>query len=148
MANTVIRWNPIREMAAMQSAMDRLFENTWRDYAEHLPLDVHETDDSYVVTTNLPGMNADDIDINLQDNVLTIRAETQQPEVDEKTRVVVQERTYGKMIRSVTLPMKIDSENVDAEYHDGVLTLTLHKAPEAQPRRITIKNQKQLKSGK
>ena len=142
MNGRIIRWNPFREMAAMQSAMDRLFEDTWRNYepmATSLALDVHEADNAYTVVTSIPGVKADDIHITMHDGTLTITAEYNQPEVEKDTRVLVNERVYGKFTRSITLPQAIDSEKVNAQFENGVLTLTLPKLPNAQPRQIPVR---------
>jgi HSP20 family protein len=140
---TIVRWNPIREMAAMQSAMDRLFENTWRGVQPNvagnmLPLDVYENDHAYTVITSLPGLNIDQIQITLHEGTLSISGEVTEPNT-ENERVLLQERVYGKFSRSVTLPQHIDSEHVEANYENGVLTLTLPKTPNAQPRLIPVK---------
>lgn len=149
--STLIRWNPIREMAAMQSAIDRLFENTWRGVqpaweGNLLPLDVHETDQAYTVVTNLPGLTPDQINVNIHENVLTISGETQREAQEEGTRSLIQERVYGKFSRSITLPQTVDMDNVEASYDNGVLTLTLPKLPSAQPRQIEIKSANLIKS--
>lgn len=142
----LIRWNPVREMAAMQSAMDRLFDETWRaarpvNAGNALALDVYETDAEYVVHTALPGVNADQINISFQDDVLTISGEVEQPAFneDQHARVLLSERSYGKFSRSIRLAQAIDADKVEAAYENGVLTLTLPKAPEAQPRLIPVR---------
>ncbi len=141
---TIVRWNPFREMAAMQSAMDRIFEDTWRGLQPTLTqgtlaLDIHESDAAYTVTAALPGVNHDQIHVTMRNDVLTISAEVPQPTAAENSRVLLQERTYGKFSRSVTLPEAVDSNAVEATYENGVLTLTLPKVPEAQPRTIPVK---------
>lgn len=141
--NTIVRWNPIREMAAMQSAIDRLFENTWRDVQPNLngnflAFDVHETDSAYTVVTPLPGMNSDHIHLSLHDGVLTVGGELPAPQVDENTRILMQERPYGKFSRSISLPRPVDADNVQAHFENGILTLTLPIVPNAQPRTIAI----------
>ncbi|HEX2621747.1 MAG TPA: Hsp20/alpha crystallin family protein [Phototrophicaceae bacterium] len=146
MAN-IIRWNPVREMAAMQSLMDRMFDDTWRSvrpFAEvegsTLALDVHEDKETYVVTTSLPGVSADNIQINLHDDILTIEAEIPQKKVEQEgTRALVQERVYGKYSRQIRLPQAVNSDKVEAQYEDGVLTLTLPKADHVLPRSIPVK---------
>lgn len=148
----ITRWNPFRDLVTMQSAMDRLFEDTWRDIREsgirgHLAVDVDENDDNYVVKADIPGVNAEDIHVNLHDNTLTIDVEVQQPEVDENTKTLAQERFYGRLSRSFTLPHQVNAEDVEAEYNDGVLTLTLPKAEEAKPRQINVKAGNLLKQG-
>lgn len=150
MSNTVIRWNPFRELAAMQSAMDRIFDDTWRDarpalMGNNLSLDVHETDSQYTIVANLPGVNADDISINLHDGTLSISVEIPQPTVDENTRIVLQERFFGKLSRRVSLPQPVDADNVEATYNEGVLTLALPKTAEAKPRAIPVRTTYMIK---
>ncbi|MAS36368.1 MAG: heat-shock protein Hsp20 [Anaerolineaceae bacterium] len=141
--STVVRWNPFREMAAMQSALDRMFEDSWQStgygFNASLPLDVQETDQAYTVVAAVPGLDSDQIQIKLHRDTLTISAEWPKPEVPEGTRVLIQERAFGTRSRSINLPQPIDSDNVEATYHNGLLTLTLPKSPEAQPRTIPVK---------
>jgi HSP20 family protein len=140
--STVIRWNPIREMAAMQSAMDRLFDETWRNSTQAqntIVLDVHENSNAYTVFANIPGVDPEAIDINLHDGVLTISAHVPQAEVEEEARVLLNERTTGQFSRRLTLPREVDADNIDATYDNGVLTLVVPKSPEAQPRQIPVK---------
>jgi HSP20 family protein len=149
--STIIRWNPIRELAAMQSAMDRIFDESWRDVrpafeGNSLPIDAHESDRAYTIVANLPGVTAEEIDINLHENVLTIGVEVNREEREEGERTLVEERFYGKLSRSFRLPQPVDSDNVEASYNNGVLTLTLPKTEEAQPRRIAVKTHDMLKS--
>lgn len=147
---TVVRWNPLREMVTMQSALDRLFDETWRGVrtgaAESgaLALDVHETDSAYIVSAALPGVAADAVNINLHDGVLTISGEIPQftPEGEQENqnrRALMLERAYGKFQRSIRLPQPVDTSAVEALIENGVLTLTLPKTPEAQPRVIPVK---------
>lgn len=140
---TLVRWNPIREMAAMQSAMDRMFDETWRgvnDGARSLVLDVHESDAAYTVYANIPGVNPDDIEINLHDGVLTLAAEVPAIEVAEGSRALLTERVSGQFSRRLNLPREVDADNIDATYENGVLTLFIPKTPEAQPRQIRVKS--------
>jgi HSP20 family protein len=149
--STIIRWNPFREAVAMQNAMDRVFEDNWRSlrpvwenantqagsYA--LPLDVHESDTAYTVMAEIPGIPSENIQVKLHDGILTIAAEQNAEYTEEKEgRVLLQERRYGKFSRSVRLPQVVDTEKVEAVYNNGVLTLTLPKAAEAQPRMIPV----------
>ena len=147
MANNIVRWNPFREMANMQSAMDRIFEDAWHgnwpstSWAgfDSPALDIHETDTAYEVSVPLPGVNPDDINVRMQNGTLTISGELPQPNVEDNRKVVVQERYYGKFSRSVSLPQSVDTNKVEATYDNGVLNLTLPKLPEAQPKQITVK---------
>lgn len=140
---TVVRWNPIREMAAMQGAFDRMFEENRRSgrynvNAGSLALDVHETDQAYVIHAVVPGITADAINISLHDGVLTIAGEVPQFTL-ENSKALLIERTYGKFQRSIRLPQEVDANAVEAQVENGVLTLNLPKSPEAQPRTIPVK---------
>ncbi len=144
--STVIRWNPVREMAAMQSAIDRLFDDSWRIVrptagTNALPLDVYETDTAYIVYSTVPGTDPDQIKISLDDDVLTISAEISKPTIDEKenARVLAVERGYGKFNRSVRLGLPVDSDKIEAAYENGVLKLTLPKAAQVQPKQIRVR---------
>jgi len=143
------RFNPVREMVEMQRAMDRFFDETWRgsngdDFASTLALDVSENNESYAVNANLPGMNPDDIEVTFHDGVLTISGETQREEEREGERALVRERYYGKFTRSLRLPQPVDADNIASNYENGVLTLTLPKSAEAQPRRIAVNRNQAL----
>lgn len=146
---TVVRWNPFREMMAMQKALDRLFDETWRgsDYAgDTLGLDVFETDTAYTVITSLPGVSSDQIQVQLQHGTLTIAAEIPQVALPENARILIQERGFGTVRRTVQLGDRVNEEKVEATYENGVLTLVIPKAEEVQPRLIPITVNKKLTS--
>jgi HSP20 family protein len=152
---TIVRWNPFREMAAMQSALDRMFEDTWRtawptwnNATNPLSFDVYETDKDYTAVVSLPGIAADKINVRLEEGVLTVSGEVPQFELPENARYLLQERPFGQFSRSFRLPQAIDSEHVEAAYENGVLTLTLPKAPEAQPKFIPVKANGKLLTSK
>lgn len=144
MNNRIARWNPLREMAAMQTAFDRILDDAWRTSSfstglNVMPFDVHETDTAYTVITSLPGLTTDDIHITLQDGSLTISGELHSPEVPDGGRMLMNERLSGKFQRRLSLPQEVDADKVEAQYVNGVLTLTLPKAPEVQPRQIPVR---------
>jgi HSP20 family protein len=142
---TVIRWNPMREMISMQNALDRMFDETWRaarpaEDSYQLALDVYENDMAYQVVASLPGVGADNIQVNWHDDVLTISAELpQQAPQGEHVRTHMQERTTGRVSRSLRLSRPVNAEAVQAVYEHGVLTLTLPKTPDAQPKLIPVR---------
>lgn len=126
------------------NVFDRFFDDMNRSIAETnsqiaLALDVHETEDNYVVSADVPGVSAEDIDIHLDDNVLTISAETNYEHQEEKGNALLQERRYGKFSRSLRFPVQVNGEAVEADYDNGVLTVTVPKAEEVKPRRIAVK---------
>jgi HSP20 family protein len=143
--SNITRWNPTREIAAMQETLDRFFDGVWNTSGmmnrgnNTLALDLHENDNAYVLTTNLPGVDADDIDVTVHDNVLTISAEVNEDSREENDNVLVRERSYGRFSRRLTLPRGIDVDNIDSELNNGVLTLTLPKTEIAQRRRIEVR---------
>jgi len=144
--STIIRWNPLREMAELQTAMNRLFDDNWRtvwpvvDTSSTLPLDVYEADNGYTVIAALPGVAMDNINITLHQNVLTLNAEIPQYELQEGQQALMVERPAGKLTRSITLPRPINADQVEAIHEKGVLTLTLPLSQEAQPKRITVQS--------
>jgi len=102
-------------------------------------MDVKERDDAYVIKTEMPGVNKDDVSITLENGVLTITGESKsEKEEKEGERVLRQERRYGKFVRSLRLGTQIDEKGVKASYKDGVLELILPKAEEVKPKRITV----------
>lgn len=102
-------------------------------------LDVVERDNEFVVKAEMPGMKKDDIEVSLENGVLTITAETKsETEEKEGDRVIRQERRYGKYLRSLRLGKEIDEKKVKASYKDGILELVLPKAEEVKPKKIAV----------
>jgi HSP20 family protein len=99
------------------------------------PLDVRETEDEYLVLVDLPGVKSEDVTIEFNDQVLTITGTRVAVETGESQLV---ERTYGSFVRNLTLPKGVDSEQIKAEYHDGVLELHIPKPAEVKPKKIAI----------
>jgi HSP20 family protein len=147
--SNIVRWNPLRELSAMQNAMDRLFEENWSPFFDteraalgtrSLRLDIHEDDDAYTVITELPGVKVDDIHVKLDGDYLVIEGEIPEQVVEkEGARTLIQERRYGKFSRRVHLPQPVDGDKVEATYADGVLKLTLPRSETEQPKRIPVK---------
>jgi HSP20 family protein len=105
-------------------------------------INVEESGDELVVTAEVPGMNPNEIDVEIENNILTIRGEKSEEhrEGDDKKRYHVWERRYGSFERSFTLPRSVSTEAVEADYRDGVLRIRLPKAAEAKSRKIQIGN--------
>lgn len=150
---TLTRWEPFRELTDMRRSMDRMMERFFEDPfvstplwtqrnggAWSLALDVAEDADNYVVKASVPGINPDDIEITLTDNVLTIKGEVKEETETKETNWHVRERRYGSFMRSVTLPAPVEADKVEATNEHGVLTLRLPKAEAVKPKRITVKN--------
>lgn len=101
-------------------------------------VDVRETDDSFVFTAELPGLTKKDVSITLEDNVLTLTGERQFEKEEGKNEFRRIERSYGRFTRSFTLPNDVDNDNVQANYADGLLTVTVPKTEKSKPRQIEI----------
>lgn len=148
--SNVTRWNPFREIAEMQRQFDRVFDDAWRGTEARMgtnwmPIDVTETENGFTVVADLPGLSAEDINVNLHDDVLTISGEVTRSEEHEDNRAIVRERTYGHFSRRISMPTPVDAEGIQATYDNGVLTLTMPKAESAKPRQIEVKQQNLLK---
>ncbi len=147
MAN-ITRYDPIGEMVSLRSAMDRLFEDsfvsplTWRTIAGGNdvtpPIDVHETADEIVVTASLPGMKADDVDITITGQTLTLKGELKAENEINRDQYLYRERRFGSFSRTLQLPVRVQGDQAQATFADGVLTLTIPKAEEVKPRQIRI----------
>jgi HSP20 family protein len=147
MAN-ITRYDPLGEMVSLRSAMDRLFEDsfvsplTWRTIgsSETLtpPIDVHETADELVVTAALPGIKADDVEITMTGQTLTLRGEFKADEEVTREQYLYRERRYGSFSRTLQLPVRVQGDRAQATFEDGVLALHIPKAEEVKPRQIRI----------
>jgi len=133
-------------MVTLRDAMDRLVEEglvrapapfaAWAPGG--LPVDMYETDDSVVVKTAIPGVNADEIEVSVTGDTLTIRAETKEESEIKRENYLRRERRFGSCCRSVTLPGGLETDKAEADYTDGVLSLTFPKAEEVKPKSIKV----------
>ena len=103
-------------------------------------LDITEGDGSYRVTVELPGVAKDDVHVEVEEGVLTVRGEKKTEREEKKGKARWTERTYGSFCRSFSLPPNADADNVEASFKDGILTLVLPKTEAAKPRQVSIKS--------
>lgn len=142
----IIRWDPAREVDALQGDLNRLFDNFFAPRSQGrnttqrwVPaMDLVESGDEYILRADLPGMERDDVELELKDNVLTLsgRREAEQEEKQEGFYRV--ERAFGSFSRSLELPAGVDPGSLTAEFNRGVLEVRIPKPPQEQPRRIAI----------
>ncbi len=133
----LVRSDPFRDV-------DRFFQQLWgsqnggsnRPLA--MPMDAFRKDDSFLIRLDLPGVSVDSVDLTVEDNVLTIKAERPAPPTSEDVELVIAERPYGTFTRQVFLGTNLDTEHIRAEYEAGVLTLAIPVAEHAKPRRIAV----------
>ncbi|UCG82928.1 MAG: Hsp20/alpha crystallin family protein [Dehalococcoidia bacterium] len=139
-------WNPYRELRRMEDTMNRL----WRGFggvpgqlegAEdwNILVDVIQQQDNLVVVASLPGVNPDEIDISVEDNVLRLRAERKPEAESEKSRYMIRERPVGSFFRALRLPETVDTDKIESYYENGVLNITLPKAEEKKKKQIKVK---------
>ena len=136
----IVRWNPRYYRNSLMNEFDRIFEGTtnWEAPAS-LALDVIENDEAYVVEASVPGINPDDVEITLDDDVLTIKGEVKEEKDVEEETYRLRERRYGNYGRSIRFPVAVNADDVEATYENGVLTLNVPKAEAVKPKRIAIK---------
>ena len=101
-------------------------------------VDVEETADELTLTAELPGLSRDDVEIELENNILTVRGQRSETKTSEERRFHVWERRYGSFQRSFTLPRTVSADGISAEFEDGLLRVHMPKAAEAKGRRIEI----------
>ncbi len=144
--NTVTRWDQSRGLTSLQDHVMRLFEdNSTRDRLGHADLatwaasvDIYETENELVLKADLPDLEEKDIDVRVENNLLTIRGERKfEKDINEDNYLRV-ERAYGSFTRTFSLPNTLNSESVRAEYRNGVLTLHMAKREESKPKQIKI----------
>jgi HSP20 family protein len=147
MAN-LVRWDPVRDMVSLREAMDRLFEESFvrpRGWVaptggvSTLALDVFETADDVTVQASIPGIHPEDIDISITGETLTIKGEISEEKEEQEGTYYLRERRFGAFERSITLPTLVNANRAQAEFSNGVLTLTLPKVEEVKPKSIKIK---------
>jgi HSP20 family protein len=153
------RWNPWGELAEMERRMDETMRYplmTWRhpllwwraptENMAWLPsLEMYEKEDKVVVRAEIPGMKQEEIDISVEDSTLTIKGERKAESEVKDEDYYRCELSYGRFSRSIALPSKVQAEKVAASYDDGILEITLPKAPEAKPKKIAVKAKKKAK---
>jgi len=144
---TLVRWEPFRELASLQSEMSRLmnglFEGPGRPTQSWVPaLDVWETDRELVYAFDLPGIPEEQIEIEVSDETLTVSAQREKVAEESGDRFYRFERRYGTFSRAVGLPQGADESKIAASYRDGVLEIRVPKPEEAKPRKIALGNAK------
>jgi HSP20 family protein len=142
---TIARFTPFQGVSTLHDQFNRLLNESFRNNSEEAAfaawapaVDIYETPDALVVKADLPDLNEKDIDIQVENNLLTIRGERKfEKSVSEENYLRV-ERTYGAFSRSFSLPNTVNPEAIGAEYKNGVLTVTLPKREESKPRQVKV----------
>ncbi len=144
--SNLIRWEPAREMMTLRDAMDRLFDDAFTrplrmvDGQLSMPaVDMYQTDNEIVVKAAVPGFKADDVQINVTGELLTIKGEAREKEEVNEKAYHLRERRWGGFERTLSLPTDVIADKARAEFENGVLIITLPKAEEVRPKTISIK---------
>jgi HSP20 family protein len=143
--SAITRWDPFRNMSTLQDQVNRLFENTFQTGRNESALtswapavDIYETENELVLKADLPDINEKDLDVRVENNMLTIRGERKFEQKVKEDNYLRIERTYGAFSRSFGLPNTVDTEAIKAEYKNGVLTVELPKRAESKPKQVKV----------
>lgn len=141
----ITRWDPFREVATLQNRLNSLFQEYNRAEGESVstaafipPVDIYEDEHKIVLKLEVPGMKQEDLDIQLENNTLTVRGERKFEQEEKQENFHRIERRYGSFFRSFTVPNTVNTEDVKADYDAGVLSIQLAKKAEAKPKQIKV----------
>ena len=149
------RWDPFREMLTLREAMDRLVQQSISGTGQlissirpdSIPMDVVERDDAFEVRAAVPGVKPEDVEVVVQGERLTVRAECRREDEQRGETWLMREQRVGSMQRTITLPSAVSSDRAEAKIENGVLTLRLPKAQEARPHRISVNTARDKATG-
>ena len=139
----VVRWDPFRDLNVLQDRMNRLFEDAGHDEPAATTnwspaVDILETSGEILVKAELPGLERNDIALNLEKNVLTLKGERKFEKETKEENYHRIERSYGNFSRSFSIPATVDEDKISADYKDGVLKIVLPKKEQVKPKQIRI----------
>ncbi len=146
--SNLIRWEPMSEMVTLRDAMDRLFSEAFTrpwgladgGRGSGMPaIDMYQTDDDIIVKVAVPGMKPEDVQISVTGDMLSIKGETREQSDTKEKAYHIREQRWGSFERAITLPTSVKSEKAQAEFENGILTVTLPKAEDVKPKMITVK---------
>jgi HSP20 family protein len=151
---TMMRWDPFQDLRSAQDEMAQMNPMLAHALGLHTQqqgsgratttawapaLDISERKDAYLVTVELPGIKPEDLDITMEDGLLTIQGERQFTQESSEQQFHRVERRYGAFRRSITLPAQVQAEQIEASFEDGVLQILVPKMEEAKPKRIQVR---------
>ncbi|MBS3818208.1 Hsp20/alpha crystallin family protein [bacterium] len=151
------RWDPFRDLMTLKDRMDRIFEDTFRTQGEEKELmpstwspsvDIFEDESNVVLSIELPGIEEKNIDVNIEDNALTVKGERNIEKEDKKENYHRIERAYGSFYRSFSIPNYVDVDKIEAQHENGVLKITMPKKAESKPRKVKVLKGKKGKESK
>ena len=153
----IIRWDPFRDWMTLRERMNKLFDESFTGREEEKGLvagawspsvDIHETDKELVLTAEVPGVDEDDLEVNVEGNTLSIRGKREFEKETKEEDFHRIERSYGSFYRSFTLPTNVDQDKIEANFDDGLLRITMPKKPELKPKKVNVLKGKNKKTEK
>jgi HSP20 family protein len=143
--NGITRWDPFRNLSALQEQVNRLFEGSYPAQGDKSALttwapavDIYETENELVLKADLPDINEKDLDVRVENNKLTIHGERKFEQKVKEENYLRVERSYGSFSRSFSLPNTVDTEHIKAEYKNGTLTVEMPRRAESKPKQVKI----------
>jgi HSP20 family protein len=143
--NSITRWDPFRNLSSLQEQVNRLFDSTFQGPSENSALtswapavDIYETENELVLKADLPDINEKDLDVRVENNMLTIRGERKFEQKVKEENFLRVERAYGSFTRSFSLPNTVSTEAIKAEYKNGTLTVEMPKRAESKPKQVKV----------
>jgi HSP20 family protein len=143
----IIRWDPFRDLVTLREKMNRLFEDVATSRGEERDLiasswapsvDIFEKENALILNAEVPGLDENDIEIEIENNTLTVRGERKLEKETKEESYHRIERAYGSFCRSFTLPAYIDQEKIKAEHENGVLKVVMPKKAELKPKKVKV----------
>ena len=142
---TLQRWDPFNELRRMQETMNHLWRGFGTSTTEAqemetwaVPLDVVQQGDNFIIRASIPGVNPDNIDVSIEDNVLTIRGHSAHEAEHKEGNYLMRERRSGSFYRALRLPDTVDTDQAQPHYEHGVLTITIPKAESKKARHLKV----------
>jgi HSP20 family protein len=143
--NVITRWDPFHNLSALQEQVNRLFDSKFSQNGDSSALsawapsvDAYETENELVIKADLPGTTEKDLDVRFENNLLTIGGERKFEQEVKEENYLRMERSYGSFHRTFSLPNTVDAQAIQAQYTDGVLTVTLPKRAESKPKQVKV----------
>ncbi len=141
----IVRWNPWSDLFNLHSQMDELFSsalgremNGQSSDVGHLPLDIRQSDEKFTIEASVPGFNPEDVEVTLDNGVLTVQGRMQEDLAHDDGGYVRRERRVSSVFRQIALPAEVRADEISAQFENGVLTITVPRVEKAQPKRIPV----------
>ena len=145
---TLVRWDPFRDVSSLQDRINRMFEDFFprsRELDEEIgvcawqpAVDIYETGESLIIQAELPGVNKEDVSVELKDNILTLKGERKVEKKIEEQRYFRKERCFGTFNRSFNLRESVQPEKIKAKFKEGILEIEIPRAEAERPKQITV----------